>query len=100
MAFGRNEHDQTARPLRFIASLRGAVQVHLPEAAHAALGGPIKSSQWRTVRVRPELMVALAALQARYAKGNPRSPDLSISEAMAAALASAMPALTRGEFRQ
>lgn len=63
-AFARHDKDKTRRELLFLGNLRRTISVCLPELHR---GCPVESTgrgaQWRTVRVRPEIIAAIEALQ-------------------------------------
>lgn len=98
--YARKSRDQTHRPLKFVGALEGALEIYLPETRGGAPKLPSKSHLWRTVRLRPEVMAGLEALKARYAANNPAKPDITVSEVMAASLATALQKLVAGEFRR
>jgi hypothetical protein len=98
LTFARKATDQTRRDLRFIRDLQRTVAVHLHEITRAAPDvAPPKAAQWRTLRVRPEIIAVIEGLQQRYAATTGR--DLTTSEIIAAALAEALPIMTSREFR-
>ena len=99
-AFARRDKDKTRRELRFFGNLRRTLGVHLPEVLQGyspeATG---RAAQWRTVRVRPEIITAIEALQERYSAQQKGKREVSISEVLAAVLNEALPILTGREFR-
>lgn len=99
-AFARCHKDKTRRELRFLGNLRRTISVYLPELLQ---GCPVESTgraaQWRTVRVRPEIIAAIEALQERFTAQHDGKREVSTSEALAAALSEALPILTSREFR-
>lgn len=99
-AFARRDKDKTRRELRFLGTLRRTISVYLPELLQ---GCPVESAgraaQWRTVRVRPEIIAAVEALQERYAAQHSGNREVSASEVLAAALGEALPILTSREFK-
>lgn len=99
-AFARRDKDKTRRELRFLAALRRTLGVYLPEVLQ---GCPVESTgraaQWRTVRVRPEIIAAIEALQERYTAQHSGKREVSTSEVLAAALIEALPLLTDRDFK-
>ncbi|WP_135448794.1 hypothetical protein [Tabrizicola caldifontis] len=99
-AFARRDKDKTRRELQFMGTLRRTLAVYLPELLR---GCPVESTgraaQWRTVRVRPEIIAAIEALQERYAAQHDGKREVSTSEVLAAALIEALPILTSRGFR-
>lgn len=99
-AFGRWDKNKNRRQLRFLGSLRLTIAAHLPELRQ---GCPVeatgRAAGWRTIRVRPEIMAAIEALQQRYVAQHNGKLEVSVSEALAAALNEALPIMTSREFR-
>ncbi len=99
-AFARHCKDKTRRELRFLGNLQRTLAVFLPELLQ---GGPVESTgrapQWRTVRVRPEIISAIQALQDRFTAQHNGKREVSTSEVLAAALSEALPNLTKREFQ-
>lgn len=99
-AFARRDKDKTRRELRHLGTLRRALAVYLPELLQGcspeATG---RAAQWRTVRVRPEIIAAIEGLQERYSAQHSGKQEVSISEVLAAVLNEALPILTSQEFR-
>lgn len=100
-AFARSNKDKTRRELRFFGTLRRTLGVYLPELLQ---GCPLESTgraaKWRTVRVRPEIIAAIEALQERFTAQHNGKREVSTSEVLAAALSEALPILTSREFRR
>jgi hypothetical protein len=99
-AFARCDKDKTRRELRFLGTLRRTLSVYLPEVLQGC--SPESSGRairWRTVRVRPEIIAAIEALQERYAAQHDGKQEVSTSEVLAAALNEALPILTSRGFR-
>jgi hypothetical protein len=98
-AFARHGKDKSRRELRFFGSLRRNLAAYLPElllgCTPEATG---RAAEWRTVRVRPEIIAAIEALQERYTALHMGKREVSISEVLAAALNEALPILTSREF--
>lgn len=89
--FARRKATGQERSLRFVPSLAAAQRRHLPESiTTVALIAAPKARDWRTVRIRPEVMAVLDALLARSRKrlGN---GELTISEALAALIIAGLP---------
>ena len=82
--FARRKITGQERSLSFIAQLAAAYRKHFPECL--PLVSPIttaKARDWRTVRIRPEVMAVLDGLLARSRK-QLGDGELTISEVMAA----------------
>lgn len=78
----------------FLPDLRYTLRAFLPDAR---LPSDFDTTRWLTVRVRPEITAAVAALQARY-KAH-RGVTLTFSEVAAAALVAGIPKLVlNGDF--
>jgi len=99
-AFARRDTDKTRRDLRFLGNLRRTLAVYLPELLQGGPAeAPVKSAQWRTVRVRPEIIAAIEALQERFTAQHNGKREVTTSEVLAAALSEALPILTSRDFR-
>lgn len=99
-AFARTGQDKTRRDLRFFGNLRRTLAVYLPELLQGGPAeAPVKSAQWRTVRVRPEIIAAIEALQERFTTQHNGKRGVTTSEVLAAALSEALPILTSREFK-
>ncbi len=89
--FARRKITGQERILLFVPALATAQRRHLPESVTSAAPMlPSKAREWRTVRIRPEVMAVLDALLARSRKrlGN---GELTISEALAALIIAGLP---------
>lgn len=89
--FARRKITSQERTLLFVPALAAAQRRHLPESTHTAAPLlPSKARDWRTVRMRPEVMAVIDALLARSRKrlGN---GELTISEALAALIIAGLP---------
>jgi hypothetical protein len=99
-AYGRWDKDKNRRQLRFLGNLRRTLSVYLPELQQ---GCPVdatgRAAGWRTIRVRPEIMAAIEALQTRYTSQRNGKLEVPTSEVLAAALSEALPIITSKEFR-
>jgi hypothetical protein len=97
--FARKAKDKTTRPLRFLDTLRRTATAHLSEGLPPLPTVTDRAVEWRTVRLRPEVIATVTALQARYARMNTARPDVSVSEVIALALSYALPRLVAEEFK-
>ncbi|MGO4915691.1 hypothetical protein [Pseudogemmobacter sp. W21_MBD1_M6] len=99
--FARNKQNGHERTVRFLNDLPRLHDLHLPEHASMATGftaGPAK--QWRTVRIRPEVLGIVEGLQDRATLNT--GVELSISEVLAALLIEGLPDIAEaahGPFR-
>jgi hypothetical protein len=93
--FSRRKKTGQERSLRFIPALAAAQRLHLPECP--PLASPIttvKAREWRTVRIRPEVMAIVDGLLDRSRKDLGEG-ELTISEIFAALILAALPQVTR-----
>jgi hypothetical protein len=94
-----SKKDKRPRGLSFLYSLKRVLAVYLPEAPRQS---PLEDTEecpdWCTIRVQPEIMMAIIALQERYADQYANA-ELSDSEVLSAALNEALPILTKREFK-
>lgn len=96
MTYARKATDKTARELRFLRTFKRTLATHLPETSNPLY--PV-APNFRTYRLRPEIVAMIDALRDRYAarKGGLM---LTHSEVLAAALSEALPIITaKEEFR-
>ena len=99
-SFARRDADKTRRDLRFLRTLRSTLVDYLPELLQGCPPDSTrKADQWRTVRVRPEVIAAIEGLQERYTAQHSGNREVSTSEVLAAALIEALPILTSREFK-
>lgn len=99
-AFARRNTDKTRRELRFLGNLRRTLAVYLPELIQGCSAEATRrAAQWRTIRVRPEIIAAIEALRERYTAQHSGKREVSTSEVLAAALIEALPQLTDRDFK-
>ncbi|MES2550629.1 MAG: hypothetical protein V4630_13175, partial [Pseudomonadota bacterium] len=80
-AFARRGKDKTRRELRFLGTLRRTLAVYLPELLQGCAPEAAKRAvQWRTVRVRPEIIATIEGLQKRYTAQHSGKQEVSASE--------------------
>ncbi|AZB56684.1 hypothetical protein EBL89_15775 [Cereibacter sphaeroides] len=94
--FARRKGTGTERHLhRSLADLTDAHERFLPEVplVGSPVEGALKSTDWRTVRLRPEVLAVLAGLQARATCQG--EDGLTVSEVLAAVIAKGLPEVTR-----
>lgn len=80
----------------YLGHLRDQMKAHLPETLTAFRDQQAKHDPWVTLRVRPEVVVTVAALAQRFRDRTGR--DITKSEVLAAALSEFLPDLTRSIF--
>ena len=85
-------------PAAFLKNLSPVIATYLPEAERPPFTRPYKSTEWKTYRLRPELVEIITLLQARYAAHSPANTILTPSEIIAAAFIEAVPRLTAQKF--
>lgn len=99
--FARRKKTGQERSLRFISALATAYRKHLPECL--PMVSPIttaKARDWRTVRIRPEVMAVLDGLLDRSRK-QLGDGELTISEVMAALILEGLPqVISHAPFRE
>ncbi len=89
--FARRKITGQERTLLFVPALAAVQRRHLPESiTTAAPLLPSKARDWRTVRIRPEVMAVLDTLLARSRKRRGNG-ELTISETLAALITAGLP---------
>jgi hypothetical protein len=90
--FARRKITGQERSLLFVPALAATQRRHLPESiTTAAPIVPSKARDWRTVRIRPEVMAVVDALLARSRSRLRNGDQLTISEALAALIIAGLP---------
>lgn len=88
--FARKSRTGQERPVRFVNDLPHLHDIHLPECpsiGNSFAIGP--SKDWRTVRLRPEIIAVVEGLQART--GRNCSDVLTICEVLSALIIAGLP---------
>lgn len=99
-SFARRKTTGTERPLHYVRDLATLQRQHLPECL--PVGSPlttIKARDWRTVRLRPEVLTILDGLctRTRHHFGN---GELGINEVLSAVILAGLPdVLSRSPFK-
>jgi hypothetical protein len=98
ITFSRDKVTKLRRDTPFIKQLTSTTEYYMPEgkALPAAEG---RARDWRTTRLRPQVVHTAELLVARYAANNP-GKGITVTEAIAAVMQKGLAALVReDDFR-